>query len=51
MSPSLIGMLTDNRNRELRGVNAGVRPYLPQGILERQTASAILRLRSTVRRS
>jgi hypothetical protein len=50
MSPSLIGMLTDNRNRELRGVSAGRRPPLPQGILERRTASAILRLSSTLRR-
>jgi len=51
MNPSLVGLMTDDRNRELRSIGRRRRPSFADGILERRTAAAVRLLRAGLRRS
>ncbi|HUY55806.1 MAG TPA: hypothetical protein VMV23_11705 [Candidatus Nanopelagicaceae bacterium] len=51
VNPSLMGLMTDYRNRELRNVGRRRRATFAEGILERRTAAAVRLLRAGFRRS
>ncbi len=51
MNPSLMRLMTDDRNRELHSVGRRRRPSFADGLLERRTAAAIRLLRAGFRRS
>ena len=51
MNPSLLELLTDAHNKELRGIGMRRRPSFSEGILERRTAAAVRLLRAGLRRS
>lgn len=50
MNPSLMSLMTDDRNKELHSVGRRRRPSFSEGLLEQRTAAAVRLLRAGLRR-